>query len=324
MTFWKWSTIAANNASADSTCPFPEGMAASALNDGTRGMMAAAAKYRDDVSGILLAGGTSAALTLATNQVQSSTPAAGLEACFRANFNVAAGATLALDGGLAFPIQVTPGAPITDGVLIGGTPYSLLFNGNTWLVRGLHGNPYNIPLGAGIDYWGSAAPNSAFAFPVGQGLSTTVYASLFALLGYTFGGAGGTFSLPDKRGRVSAAVDNMGGVAAGRFTPGFGTALGEQNHTLVASEIPAHTHSGTTGVDSPDHTHAYNQAGALLAPGNYAGGTDRNIGQTATNSGGASARHAHAFTTDGGAGLAGASHNVTQPTIVCNYIMRII
>jgi hypothetical protein len=64
MTFFKWSRIAANNATADSTCPFPEGMAASALNDGTRGMMAAASKYQDDIAGAIVTGGSSTAYTV--------------------------------------------------------------------------------------------------------------------------------------------------------------------------------------------------------------------------------------------------------------------
>src|SRR6266403_5422574 len=65
---FKWSKVAANNGSADPSCPFPEGMAPSALNDGTRGMMAAAAKYRDDIAGAIVTGGTSTAYTVASNQ----------------------------------------------------------------------------------------------------------------------------------------------------------------------------------------------------------------------------------------------------------------
>ncbi|HEY7845769.1 MAG TPA: phage terminase large subunit, partial [Bradyrhizobium sp.] len=71
-------------------------------------------------------------------------------------------------------------------------------------------NPYNIPLGAGLDYWGSTTPNSSFAFPSGQAISRTTYVALFALVGTTYGAGDGstTFNLPDKRGRVSAATDD--------------------------------------------------------------------------------------------------------------------
>ncbi len=119
----------------------------------------------------------------------------------------------------------------------------------------------------------------------------------------------------------------MGGVSAGRFSPAFGAAIGEQNHTLTAAEMAPHTHgfAGTTGADAPDHTHnvpntivgggGVNIAngGGLFSPGN-------------TTSGGRNQNHFHTFggATDTGSGVAGAAHNVTQPTIVCNYIMRII
>jgi hypothetical protein len=59
MTFWKWSQTASTNGTADSTCPFPEGMAPSPVNDGVRGAMAALAKYRDDIGGLTATAGTS-------------------------------------------------------------------------------------------------------------------------------------------------------------------------------------------------------------------------------------------------------------------------
>ena len=65
-------------------------------------------------------------------------------------------------------------------------------------------NQYNVPLAAGLDYWGSTTPNSAFAFPTGQAISRTTYAALFTLIGTTYGAGDGstTFNLPDKAGRV--------------------------------------------------------------------------------------------------------------------------
>ena len=39
-------------------------------------------------------------------------------------------------------------------------------------------NPYNIPLAAGLDFWGTTAPNSCFAFPYGQAISRVTYATL--------------------------------------------------------------------------------------------------------------------------------------------------
>src|SRR3954471_6719800 len=83
MSLWKWSQSAASNATADASCPFPEGMAPSAVNDGVRGVMAAVAKYRDDIGGTLTTAGTATAYTLFSNQ-GFDTPAAmhGAMICF--------------------------------------------------------------------------------------------------------------------------------------------------------------------------------------------------------------------------------------------------
>src|SRR3954452_883273 len=68
MSFFKWSKTANNNANADGTINWAEGMAPSAVNDSARAMMAAAAKYRDDISGALTTGGAGTAYTVASNQ----------------------------------------------------------------------------------------------------------------------------------------------------------------------------------------------------------------------------------------------------------------
>src|SRR4051794_31683503 len=75
-------------------------------------------------------------------------------------------------------------------------------------------NPYNVPLGAGMDYWGASAPNSAFAIPTGQAVSRAAYSSLFVLIGTNYGAGNGstTFNLPDKTGRVSAMYEPGGSV----------------------------------------------------------------------------------------------------------------
>lgn len=80
----------------------------------------------------------------------------------------------------------------------------------------------------------------------GRSLSTTTYASYFALVGYSFGGSGSTFKAPDYRGMVIRDYDGGAGRDAGRV---FGT--------IQQSSIPTHTHSfsGTTGGQSANHTH---------------------------------------------------------------------
>jgi len=80
------------------------------------------------------------------------------------------------------------------GSLVQGTPYSAKFSLSNlaWMLFGFYANPFIIPLASGIDYWGSTVPNSNFAFPAGQAISRTTYATLFALIGITYGGGDGS------------------------------------------------------------------------------------------------------------------------------------
>jgi microcystin-dependent protein len=78
-----------------------------------------------------------------------------------------------------------------------------------------------------------------FAFCQGQILAIAPNSALFSLLGTTYGGNGITnFALPDLRGRIT----NSSGQAPGLQNYDLGQADGEENHTLVLSEMPAHNH----------------------------------------------------------------------------------
>lgn len=335
MTFYRWSQSAGGNGTADSTCPFPEGMAPSAVNDGVRGVMAALAKYRDDTAGGITTTGSATAYALVSyQQFDTLAHMSGQVVAFSPHVTNGAGpVTLNVDVLGAKPLRTAPGADLQAGVIVQGTPYAAIYNNTdgAWYLQGFFGNPYNIPLAAGLDYWGTAAPNSSFAFPFGQAISRTTYAALFALVGTTFGGGDGstTFNLPDLRGRVTARLDNMGGTTANRLVTGalasmrhsVGGAGGEDAHILTMSELPSHTHTGTTGNDTPDHSHGYNVASVAanqLSGGSFPAAT----AISGTSTGGASTRHVHPFTTDASGG--GGVHNNVQPTILCNYILRII
>jgi microcystin-dependent protein len=74
----------------------------------------------------------------------------------------------------------------------------------------------------------------------GQLLPINQNQALFSVLGTAFGGNGtSTFGLPDLRGRLPMGQGNGQGLSARTL----GQAFGEENHTLLASETPAHNHS---------------------------------------------------------------------------------
>ena len=72
MPVYKWSLVAAANASADSSINFAEGQAASTVNDSARAMMAAVAAWRTDFTGGLITTGTTTDYLLSTNSVYDS------------------------------------------------------------------------------------------------------------------------------------------------------------------------------------------------------------------------------------------------------------
>jgi microcystin-dependent protein len=95
-------------------------------------------------------------------------------------------------------------------------------------------------------------PPKGWAFCAGQLLPINQNQALFSLLGTTYGGDGRVnFGLPDLRGSVPFHAG--GGLSLGQFG-------GEVNHTLLQSEMPAHTHVVTASsnvADQVDPTNHY-------------------------------------------------------------------
>jgi len=91
----------------------------------------------------------------------------------------------------------------------------------------------------------------------GRSLSRVTYASLFAIIGTSFGSVdGNTFKLPDTRGRTIGGI----GTGTGLTNRTLGQTVGEETHTITVNEMPSHSHTGT--VDSSgSHTHTINDPG---------------------------------------------------------------
>ena len=325
MTLYKWSKTAENNATADSSINWQEGQAPSSVNNSGRAMMASIAKHRDDIAGAIVTGGTATAYTVSSYEAFDTLARLnGQIIAFTPHVTNSATVTLNVDSLGAKPLRSAPATELMAGTLIQGTPYLALYNNSdaAFYLHGFFGNLYNVPLAAGLDYWAATTPNSAFAFPTGQQISRTTYAALFALIGTTYGVGDGllTFNLPDKRGRVSMAVDPTGGlVNSATMTPDgstLGAKGGAQSSVLSTANLPAYTPSGsiTNGAISISHnaiTGTSSTGGGGFACGGNSGASISASQSTSTFSG----------TAQGGSN---ASFTNIQPTIACNYIMRVL
>ena len=82
----------------------------------------------------------------------------------------------------------------------------------------------------------------------GQLLAISQNQALFSLLGTTYGGNGiTTFALPDLRSRMPKHFGPGAGI--GNYVQG--QASGSENVTLLANQIPSHTHTATTTAALP-------------------------------------------------------------------------
>lgn len=149
---------------------------------------------------------------------------------------------------------------------------------------------------------------------------------------YGIGDGSTTFNVPDIRGRVVVGRDAF-------FTEfdAMGEKGGAKTHTLSDSEIPYHTHSGTTTDSGSSHRHWI--SAAAIDDRNFTGtgangqdyGTVSDAGSYSQNDGDSGAGsyssysgslHTHTFTTSSQSGSYGGAHNNLQPYIALTYIIK--
>lgn len=217
-------------------------------------------------------------------------------------------------------------APMTGPLNMNGQPINNVAVGNS--PSSVATLAQAMPIGALIDFCGSTAP-SGWALCYGQAISRVTFATLFTLIGTTYGVGDGstTFNLPDLRGRTVAGKDDMGGAAAGRLTaPYFGTAAtalgasgGGENWILSIPQLPVVTPTGVISVAGntsvptvfASNTYAASvTASPTSVQGFSFGTTDAGLTVTAAAFGG------NPF---GG----GQPHRTIQPTILLNKIIRV-
>lgn len=114
------------------------------------------------------------------------------------------------------------------------------------------------PAGIIMPFAGTVAPQG-YLLCDGSAVDRTTYATLFGVIGTTFGAGDGstTFNLPDLGGRVPLGVSS---------THLLGSTGGSETVTLTESELPAHVHvvpqhghDDTIGATTPEFSHSITQ-----------------------------------------------------------------
>jgi microcystin-dependent protein len=316
---YNWSQTPGSNATA--TYTWAEGQAPSSINDSARGIMADVAKYRDDIAGAIVTGGTSTAYTVTSYSVYDTLAHMnGAMIAFTPNVTCGATVTLNVDSLGAKPLRTSTGVELLAGTLIAGTPYVATYNNSdaVWYLQGFFANPYNIPLGGCLPYFGATAPNTAFAIPIGQQISQTTYATLYTLFGSNKYGAdaGGNFFLPDLTGRVLAGKEASATRLTSSYFGGNSTVLGAtgglEDFALATTNLPPYTPTGTVAIT------AHIGAQTVSWPGTGGGSTLLSPGGSTTV-----VIDGETFTGVAQGGVSTPIRTV-QPTIICNYILRVI
>jgi len=204
-----------------------------------------------------------------------------------------------------------------------------------------------VPTGSVLSYISSSAPTGWFICDGSSYLRTT-YSGLFSLIGTTFGSVDGThFNVPDLRGRTTIGS----GQGVGLTNRIIGISGGEETHTLITAEMPSHGHGVTDGghshtVTDPGHNHTITDTGhahtqtTINDDFNNSGGSPP--GFSADSAGSRTWSNINSATTgisinsrttgisnnSNTTGISvnntgsGSSHNVMQPFIALNYIIK--
>jgi Microcystin-dependent protein len=163
------------------------------------------------------------------------------------------------------------------------------------------------PVGTIVMYISSTVTPSGWLYCDGSSKSTTTYSRLFAVIGYTFGGSGANFSLPDFRGvfpKGQGTTDRaLGKDASGNF---YAATMG----AYATDQLQGHWHNLFS-----------NNGTALTTRLNAAGGAN-GISPTEQGSGGsANVSEARDLKADGTNGTPRTGHTTEPQSIGINFII---
>lgn len=111
-------------------------------------------------------------------------------------------------------------------------------------------NTLGNPIGTVIDFAGSIIPNGYLNCD-GQSYPVSLHTALFNVIGYTWGGSGSNFNVPDLRRKTTMGSGGTSTTTIGNFVGSVG---GTENVSLTRQNIPSHTHEFNAVIDGGTQT----------------------------------------------------------------------
>ena len=155
--------------------------------------------------------------------------------------------------------------------------------------------------------WSDSVIPSGFLECNGASVSTATYAALFAVVGYTYGGSGGSFNVPDLQDKTVLSKSNNKALA---YTGGANTVASTGNIAGSAANATL------TTCEIPSHTHVFDGTGAQSGSARGGSGAAGPPGTSGTSGGGGS--HSH----NSSASFSGDANSVLQPYLTLIYIIK--
>jgi microcystin-dependent protein len=174
-----------------------------------------------------------------------------------------------------------------------------------------------MPTGA-VVMWANPTIPAGYLLCNGRLVSRTTFATLFGVIGTTYGVGDGstTFAVPNLIGRAPVGVDSAQSILTGATA--VGDTLGEAAHTLSTTELPSHNHTATSSVNDPGHVHSSPSLFAALSGGDL--DVPNNSNNTTLNSNSATTGITVSTTINNTGG--GGAHNNVQPSFAVNFIIK--